>query len=109
MTMGAIGERRYRIALHDTSSSFGAGGRPIKTSPHIADVWAAMEDTESSLTEQGDRQKTISSTSFVTEFAPEYMYTKSIIMGQNRYRVISVRKAGTLRPIIHFSVRALPE
>jgi len=84
---GGLAARRHRIVLMAEVQSQGAGGRMVTTTPIIADVWAAAEETGGSLSERAAHENMPTRARFTTQFRPNYQSARRILWRGATYRV----------------------
>jgi len=101
--MTALNTLRRRVTLMREEKIQGAGGRMVSTTPIIAEVWAAVEETPGGAIERGDKQIFTSSARFTVRYAKSYLMTRVIEWRGARYRITSTGASRDNIPTISFS------
>ena len=89
--LGGLAARRHRITLMAEEKSQGAGGRFTTTTPIIADVWAAAEESGGSLAERGAHEILPARVRFTMQFSAPYLRARRIDWQGAIYRVSAVQ------------------
>jgi len=84
---GGLAARRHRITLMAEDKSQGAGGRMVITTPIIADVWAAADETGGSLAERAAHENMPVRVRFTTQYRTSYQSARRILWRGATYRV----------------------
>jgi len=82
-----LAARRHRITLMAEEKSQGAGGRFVTTTPIIADVWAAAEESGGSLAERASHEILPTRVRFTVRFSAAYQRARRIMWQGATYRV----------------------
>ena len=85
--MNGLAARRYRVTLMAEEKSQGAGGRLVTTSPILADVWAAVEESSGSLIERGAHEFLPTRARFTVQYRPGYQSARRIEWRGGLYRI----------------------
>lgn len=107
--MTVLGNMRRRITLMREENIQGAGGRMIKATPVIGDVWATIEESAGSAQERADKQIFGGSARFTTRYSKQYLLVRQIEWRGVRYRVTGtdISRGGT--PTLTFAARVMEE
>lgn len=103
--MSMLGNLRRRITLMQEKKSQGAGGRFVKTTPIIADVWATIEESAGGAEERADKQIFASSARFTVRYAKPYKLTRVIEWRGQTYRVTGTEVSRAGMPALTFNAR----
>lgn len=93
MTGSALAMRRHRITLMQQKESIGAGGRMVKTTPILADVWAAVSEGAGGASERADKQIFPSTARFTVRYNTAYQQARFISWRGARYKVQGMERA----------------
>ena len=107
MSGASLGQMRHRITLMREVYDKGAGGRLVLTTPIIADVWASIDDSAESQTEQADQQKSTSVLTVRTRYRRSLMAAGRALICGCHFRITSKQKRGLLNPVIEMQLRSL--
>jgi len=82
-----LAARRHRITLMAEEKSQGAGGRFVTTTPIVADVWAAAEESGGSLAERAAHEILPARVRFTVRYSAAYQRARRILWQGATYRV----------------------
>ncbi|MBL4791003.1 MAG: head-tail adaptor protein, partial [Kordiimonadaceae bacterium] len=85
--MSSLASRRHRITLMAEVKNQGAGGRMTYTSPVIADVWASVEENNSSFVQRASHENLPARARFVTQFRNAYQSARRLSWRGMTYRI----------------------
>lgn len=105
--MTGLGQMHRRITLMREETVQGAGGRMLRTTPIIADVWAAVEETPGGAIERGDKQIFTNSARFTVRFARKYLMARVVEWRGARYRITGTGTTREGTPSISFSAQLM--
>ena len=103
--MSNLGNLRRRITLMREENIQGSGGRVVKTTPVIADVWATVEESATSVQERADKQIFGASAHFKVRYAPHYTLAQYIEWRGQTYRITGTEASRGGTPMLTFNAR----
>jgi len=103
-----IASRRHRITLYRERQSQGAGGRLQTSTPVLADVWAAVEESAGSLTERAGHEWVPLQARFTVRYQAAHLAAKRLSWRGNLYRITGTAASrGGLSPLITFDAKLM--
>ncbi len=99
-----LGQMRHRISLMREEYHQGAGGRLVKTTPIIADVWASIADSTVDLVNRADTQKQNTGLTVTMRYCETSMTASHARLGGTMYRITTKQKHGFLNPSLEMQM-----
>lgn len=96
------GKRRSKVSLLGESTTVASGGRLQVTNPVIARAWASIDSQEASFRENGERERLQETARFELLYRNEYLRTRCISHGSQRYKVRAIHRSNTLMQTLTF-------